>query len=64
MNYLQKWMLTLSLGFLGGMVQCASDSKPQTVDDYVRHGLIGLGPAIAGLQLTLSSNQPKPEQPK
>lgn len=49
----KKWLLTFTLGFLGGVVQCASDSKPQTIGDYVRHGLIGLGPAIAGLNLTL-----------
>ena len=39
----QRWTLTLVLGFLGGVIQCASDTQPQTAADYIRHGFIGLG---------------------
>lgn len=53
----QRWIVTLSLAFFGGIIQCASDSKPQTLGDYVRHGLIGLGPAVAALQLTLNRQE-------
>ena len=53
----QRWAITIASGFLGGLIQCASDSQPQAFMDYFRHGLIGLGPAVAALQLTLNQNE-------
>lgn len=53
----QRWTLTLVLGFLGGVIQCASDTQPQAAADYIRHGFIGLGPAVACLQLVLKNEE-------
>lgn len=49
----KRWLLSLALGFFGGVCQCASDTQPQGINDYVRHGFIGLAPAIACLKITL-----------
>lgn len=56
----QKWILTLLLGFLGGLVQAAVDGHQMSWGGYVRHGLLGMGPAIAALNLNL--NQPEKQQ--
>jgi hypothetical protein len=60
----QRWTLTLALGFLGGLVQCASGQGNPALRDYVRAGLIGLGPAIACLNITLNQNETSAEKSK
>ena len=49
----QRWLLTLFLGGLGGMISVATDPMGHTAADYFRHALIGMGPAVVALQLTL-----------
>jgi hypothetical protein len=48
-----RWLLTCIIATLGGVVQCAADTQPQSFQDYVRHAAIGLAPAIAALKMTL-----------
>lgn len=52
---LQRWLLTFAMGAMGGVLQCAMDTQPQHFADYVRHAIIGLGPATAALNLTLKA---------
>lgn len=54
-----KWALTFALGALGGVIQCASDTQPQHGIDFLRHALIGMGPAVAALNITLSNSKDK-----
>ena len=54
-----KWALTLLLGFLGGVSTAAGDVGA-TFQDYARHGLIGMAPAIAALKMTLEKDAPLP----
>ena len=37
----QRWLLTLFLGGLGGMISVATDPMGHTAADYFRHALIG-----------------------
>ena len=53
----QRWALTFATAFLGGMIECAADTKPQALSDYVRHGLIGMVPAVMALKLTLNEDE-------
>lgn len=58
-NY-HRWLFSLLLGFLGGVIMCASDGDSrQKFADYFRHGLIGMGPAVASLKMTLSGDEEK-----
>lgn len=47
-----RWLITLGLGFLGGVVMCAADDAA-SFGSYVRHGLLGMGPAVAALKMNL-----------
>ena len=62
MTNTQRWIWTLALGLLGGITQAATDSGAKPVD-YLRHGLVNLGPAIVALKMTLDQ-QPKDIGPK
>lgn len=55
-----RWVLTLVLGFAGGVIQCASSGHSETAADYIRSGIIGLGPAIGALNLSLQKTEAKP----
>ena len=58
MSNWQRWTVTLVIGGMGGLISCVSDSsQPQPMYDYVRHVLIGMAPAVAALQLTLTKEE-------
>lgn len=60
MTNAKRWALTIALAAMGGVVQCASSSHDETWKDYLRSAVIGAGPAVAALQMTLQKNQDKP----
>ena len=55
MNNLSRYLLTLGLGFLGGVGTAAAEDEKNP--DYLRHGIIGMGPAVVALQLTLQKSE-------
>lgn len=50
-----KWVLSIIVGFLGGVIAAASDHGAG-ITDFVRHGLIGAGPAVAALNVRLQKD--------
>ncbi len=51
--------IVIILAFLGGGITCLSDSSI-TLMDFIRHGAIACGPALAALRMTLEhGGEPK-----
>lgn len=48
-----RWAMTIGLAFFGGVITAASDHDAKLMD-YLRHGLISAGPAVAALNVTLT----------
>lgn len=47
-----KWIGALATGFLGGVIIAATHNNSH-VWDFCRDGLIGMGPTVAALNITL-----------
>lgn len=50
-----KWVLSIIVGFFGGVIAAASDHGA-SLSDFMRHGLIGAGPAVAALNVSLAKS--------
>ena len=59
-----KWGIALGIGALGGIITVAGDAVPPSAWDVVRHALLGMGPAVAGLKMTLSGTSAEEQQPE
>lgn len=59
MNNLTRYLITLAVGFLGGVIAAAVANEPAA--EYLRHGLIGMAPALATLQMTLTKSDDMPK---
>lgn len=51
----KKWFWMIVLGFTVGLISASMDKAP-TLWDYVRHGLVGVGPTLAGLKTRLEES--------